>query len=241
MDKNSTITAVIPVRAGSRRLPNKNILPFGDSNLLVHKIRQLKQVKGLDTIIVSSDSDEMLEMARCEALHTGGGGISLVEIITHRRAPEYCDECTKSFNDVVEHIASSVTGDAIMWAPCVCPLTSIESYENAILKYRDLVVKKQEYDSVISAKLFKEYLFDENGPLNWNPAKHVPSQNLPEWKTIVNGFYIAPRKDMIQWRYLYGHNPYLFTLNKKEAVDIDDAEDFEVAKALLRRESNGRT
>ena len=42
--------AIIPVRAGSRRLPNKNILPFGDSNLLVHKIRQLKKVVLIDEI-----------------------------------------------------------------------------------------------------------------------------------------------------------------------------------------------
>ncbi len=57
------ITAVIPVRAGSKRLPNKNILPFGKSNLLIHKIEQLKQVNGVDKIIVSSDSEEMLKMA----------------------------------------------------------------------------------------------------------------------------------------------------------------------------------
>lgn len=54
------MTAIIPVRAGSRRLKNKNILPFGDSNLLVWKIRQLKTVESIDNIIVSSDSDIML-------------------------------------------------------------------------------------------------------------------------------------------------------------------------------------
>lgn len=219
--KKDSITAVIPVRAGSRRLPNKNILPFGGSNLLVHKIRQLKQVKGLDRIVVSSDSDEMLEMAEKEGVNT------------HKRAPEFCDERTKTFNEVVENIASSIIGDTVMWAPCVCPLTNTQSYEKAIEIYNECVIEKKEHDSVISAKLFKEYLFDEKGPLNWNPEKHVPSQQLPNWKTIVNGFYIAPRERMIEWRYLYGKNPYLFILDKKEAVDIDDAEDFEVAKALL--------
>ena len=54
MDK--TITAIIPVKGNSTRLPNKNILPFADSNLLIHKIRQLKQVEGITEIIVSSDS-----------------------------------------------------------------------------------------------------------------------------------------------------------------------------------------
>ena len=61
MDK--TITAIIPVKGNSTRLPNKNVLPFGNSNLLQHKIDQLKQVEGLHEIICSSDSDEMLQIA----------------------------------------------------------------------------------------------------------------------------------------------------------------------------------
>ena len=39
------ITAVVPVKGNSTRLPNKNILPFAESNLLEHKIYQLKEVK----------------------------------------------------------------------------------------------------------------------------------------------------------------------------------------------------
>lgn len=221
MIKDKTITAIIPVRAGSRRLPNKNILPFGDSNLLIHKIRQLKQVKDIDSIVVSSDSDEMLEMAKAE------GGV------THKRAIEYCDEQTKTFNEVVENVASSVDGEIVIWAPCVCPLTTPENYTAAIEEFHKYVLIKGKYDSVVSAKMFKEYLWDENGPVNYVPVKHVPSQQLPEWKIIVNGFYIANRQDMINWQYFYGKNPLLHILNKKESVDIDDAEDFEVAKALL--------
>ena len=63
-----TITAVVPVKKNSSRLPNKNILPFGDSNLLVHKIRQLKQIEAVNQIIVSSDSEEMLKMAEREGV-----------------------------------------------------------------------------------------------------------------------------------------------------------------------------
>ena len=221
MISNKTVTAVIPVRAGSRRLPNKNILPFGDSNLLIHKIRQLKEVEEIDNIVVSSDSDEMLNMAKAEGVDT------------HKRALEYADEKTKTFNEVVEHVASSVIGDILMWTPCVCPLTSPRNYRDALINFKKFAVENGDYDSIISAKLFKEYLFDENGPLNYNPIKHVPSQYLPEWKIIVNGFYIAKRLDMINWKYFFGKRPYLQVLTKKEAVDIDDAEDFEIAKALL--------
>jgi N-acylneuraminate cytidylyltransferase len=224
MIQNKTVVAVIPVRAGSRRLPNKNILPFGDTNLLVHKIRQLKMVPAIDHVVVSSDSDIMLSMAQNEG------------VLTHKRAPEYCDEKTKTFNEVVRNVAENVSDDILMWAPCVCPLTTVDSYTLALKIFGEKVLKAKEYDSVISGKKFKEYLFDEQGPVNWNPEHHVPSQQLPEWKTIINGFYIASRSDMIKWSYLYGKNPYVYILDKKEAVDIDDAEDFAIAKALLGME-----
>ena len=38
-----TITAIIPVRANSQRVKNKNIKPFANSNLLAIKIKQLQQ------------------------------------------------------------------------------------------------------------------------------------------------------------------------------------------------------
>ena len=154
-------------------------------------------------------------------------------VLTHKRAIEYCDEKTKTFNEVVEHVAKSVQGDILIWAPCVCPLTIPENYERAIQNLQEFVLSDNLYDSVVSAKLFKEYLWNENNPINYNPVKHVPSQQLPEWKIIVNGFYIARRQDMINWKYFYGQKPLLYILSKKESVDIDDAEDFEVAKALL--------
>ena len=91
------ITAIIPVRAGSTRLKNKNIAPFAGTNLLVNKINQLKQVREIDRIVVSSDSDLMLSMAEA------------VGADTHKRAPEFCDEKTKTFCEVVRHIAESVT------------------------------------------------------------------------------------------------------------------------------------
>ncbi len=45
------ITAIIPVRAGSTRLKNKNVAPFAGTNLLVNKINQQKQVKEINRIV----------------------------------------------------------------------------------------------------------------------------------------------------------------------------------------------
>lgn len=215
----SKITAVIPVRAGSRRLLNKNILSFGDSNLLIHKIRQLKQVKQIDEIVVSTDSDVMIEMA-------------IAEGVKYQKRPyEYCDEKSKTFNEVVEYIARTIETDILIWTPCVCPLVSVESIENAITDYKNL---STEHDSVISGALLKEYIFDENGPINFSIEKHVPSQKLPNWHTINNCFFIAKAEDMANWKFVYGKKPKIYEVSKFEAIDIDDKSDFILAESLLK-------
>lgn len=64
------ITAVVAVRKGSQRVPNKNIKPFGDSNLLQMKLNTLKQVKNIDEIVVNSDCDKMLEIGKMNDVKT---------------------------------------------------------------------------------------------------------------------------------------------------------------------------
>ena len=115
-----SITALIPVRQGSRRIKNKNVLPFADSNLLIHKIRQLKQVKEIGAIVVSSNSEDMLQMALDE-------GVSI-----HRREEKYCDEVSAPFSEVVRNICEHIAGDHVLWAPCVAPLVEPRHYEEAI-------------------------------------------------------------------------------------------------------------
>lgn len=73
-----TITAVVPVRAGSTRLKNKKVAPFTGTNLLIHKIYLLQEVKEITRIVVSSDSDMMITMA------------SSVRADIQKRTPEYC-------------------------------------------------------------------------------------------------------------------------------------------------------
>ena len=217
----SAITAIIPVREGSRRLKDKNILPFGDSNLLIHKIRQLKKVEGISEIIVSSDSQIMLEMAQSE-------GVDI-----HKRKKEFADERTKSFSELIGHLASDVGNkEHILYVPCVCPLCDEKDLANAIEVYRHKVIECGEFDSVISVRKFKEYLWDSVKPINYRTGiHHTPSQNLPEYSVVVNGFYIASREDMKKWKYFFGTRPYRVYLDLIHAIDIDTEFDYICAKA----------
>ena len=57
------ISAFIPARRNDALLENKNILPFADSDLLSHKIKQLRKCSKIEEIIVSSDSAEIGSLA----------------------------------------------------------------------------------------------------------------------------------------------------------------------------------
>ena len=218
-----TITAIIPVRAGSKRVHNKNIAPFAGSSLLEIKIKQLQHLKRVDTVLVSSDSDVMLDIA------------AKAGCVTQKRPYEYCDEQTKTFNEVCEYVASNSPGDLLIWAPCVCPNCDEYAINRGLDDYF-IKTKNNEFDSVISCRAFKEYLFDEHGPHNYVADKHVKSQDLPNWYTIVNGFYIAPKDLMVQRKYFYGYRPYLSVLSKIESIDIDDPLDFDFAEFIYKKE-----
>lgn len=214
------ITAVIPVREGSRRLKNKNVAPFAGTNLLLNKIEQLKKVPEVNKIVVTSDSDTMLEMAR-------QAGVDI-----HKRAPEFCDEKTKTFGEVVRHVAENVDGDHILWATCTSPLVFPNVYRQAISEY--IPALENGYDSLVAFERIKRYLWDDNGPLNYKLGlEHVPSQQLPDLYVVTDGILLAPREKMVEWSYFHGKHPYKFIVDKRTAVDIDDGLDLATARAWL--------
>ena len=56
--------AIIPARGGSKRLPNKNILPLADLPLLVHSINYAKANSDcIDAIYVSTDDPDIKKIA----------------------------------------------------------------------------------------------------------------------------------------------------------------------------------
>lgn len=215
---DNKITAVIPVKGKSTRLPNKNILPFGDSNLLLHKIDQLKKVEGLYDIICSSDSDEMLEIAE-------NAGIKAI-----KRPTQYADESVP-FGMFLEYICDIVEGNHVMWACATSPCVEPYLYNKAIKTYFEKLAEG--YDSLITCSPYQTYLMDEKGPLNFSMGlAHKNSEQLPMLYHFTNGINLAPTEKIREWHYNYGPNAYRLLINKREAADIDDVYDYEMAKAL---------
>ena len=64
MSANPSVVALIPSRGGSKRVPGKNVRPFGGHPMIAYTIAAASDSGVFDAIIVSTDSDEVAGIAR---------------------------------------------------------------------------------------------------------------------------------------------------------------------------------
>ncbi len=218
-----TLTAVIPVRAGSQRVPNKNIRPFGDTTLLDLKLEVLAEVEGLDRIVVNTDCDH------CEAIARRHG------VFVHRRAPEFAS--SEVTNDRHwRHLAEVTETDILMMAQVTSPLIRRSTFENAICEYREA---DSTIDSLNSVTPEKKFLWQDGKALNYDANQTPKSQDLPDIVSLNFAITIIKRQVMIDRANVVGHKPDFMTLDKIESIDIDDQLDFDFAEFVYREKGKG--
>lgn len=224
LDNGDRITAFVPVKGQSKRLVGKNLLPLGGEPLLLRKIRQLKKVKELDEIVVSSDSEAMLAVAQAE-------GVKVVS-----RPKDLADE-TREFSDFVAYVCGLVKTRHLLWACCTSPFMTENSYRNALEHY--LAALSDGYDSLITTITFQHFLLDSDGPLNFSRAEgHKNSEDLPRWELFTNGAIVCPVESARTWRYHFGPKARRYSVSQLEALDIDTEFDYEVCRGLIRGMAN---
>jgi len=212
------VSALIAVRSGSVRVKNKNIRTFNDSTLLELKIKQLQSVKEINDVVVNSNSDEMLSIAKNLGARTV-------------KRDDYYASNTISMSSVFEHMAKNMDCENILYANCTNPLVSTNSYSDAI---RIFLNNTSAYDSLVSCHDIKEFLYLDGKALNYDPMNQPRSQDLPNVVALNFAISIISKSDMIKNRNIIGMNPYFYKLNEVESLDIDTPLDFFIAEKLYQ-------
>jgi CMP-N-acetylneuraminic acid synthetase len=210
------ITAVVAVRKGSQRVPNKNIKPFGDSNLLQMKLDTLKQVKNIDEIVVNSDCDKMLEIGKMN------------DVKTHKR-DDYFASSKATNSEFHGHIAEVTKTDSIFLAPVCSPFVSVESHEKSVDYYLN-----NSFDSVTSVTEVKNHLWLNGKPLNYDLDNVPNSQDLPDVVKLNYGISIVDREIMKTKNRIVGNNPGFYKLDEIESIDVDTPFDWIVAETIYK-------
>lgn len=217
------IKALIPVRSGSKRVKNKNIRPFAGSNLLEIKINQLKRIKRLDGIVVNSNDDEMLSIAKN------------LGVETVKRDEYYAGDNVT--NEMYKNIAQNCNSDIIMYTNVTSPCIKDSTIETAIDFY---FANNDKFDSVNTAHYIKEFLWLDGKPINYKLEKTPKSQDLPDIMALNFAINIIKRERLIELSHYVGRTPYLYPVDKIEAIDIDDMIDFEFAEFMYKKIKEGK-
>lgn len=213
------ICGLIAVRSGSERIHNKNIRPFANTSLLEIKLEQAKNTTLLKNVFVSSDSDEMLNIAR------------RYKAIPLKRDPYFATN-TVPMNLAYEYMAKQLTCEHIAYLHVTSPLLKKSTLEKCIETYIKL---ENNFDSLCTVSKVQEYLWKDNKPLNYDPNAHPRSQDLPDVYSLNFAVNIISRKKMIKRKNIVGQNFYPFIMDKEESVDIDTELDFKIAEFIYQQ------
>lgn len=223
------ILAVIPARSGSKRIPKKNIKEFCGKPLIAWPLSILKSGSIADEIIVSTDSEEIAEIAQ-----------KFGAKVPFMRPNELADDFTGTAA-VVKHAVEWYLKNigSIQYVLTVYPTAvflSKNDIENAfnILQSCDceIVFSGTEYPFPIQRAVY----LDEQQRVSMFQPEHYSSrsQDLVKAYHDAGQFYFSKLSAVQNNISPFSNASRMLVLPRYRVVDIDTLEDFELAQRLFR-------
>ncbi|BAT72262.1 N-acylneuraminate cytidylyltransferase [Thermosulfidibacter takaii ABI70S6] len=228
MFRGKTYIAIIPARGGSKRLPNKNILPLAGKPLVAWTIEAALDSKYLDEIILSSDDEKILEIGKSYG-------------ITSIKRPHYlADDTAKTVDVILYHLELiEPEPDYTVLLQPTSPLRTSKHIDEAIEwlseKNADAVISVSEIGFPIE---WCNVLPEDKNLVNFIKDEHlnVRSQDLPKRYRINGAIYVVKtEKFMKHQTFFLKKNVYAYVMDRISSVDIDDQFDFLFAEFLITK------
>ena len=209
------IVSVILARGGSKGIPKKNILDVKGRPLISYTIQASNQ-SIVDETWVSSDSDEILEIAK------------QFNARVIKRPDEISGDSSKS-EDALKHFTSNVHYDIMVFIQPTSPLITYHYINAGINKLLD-----ENYDSVFTA--YKEHWiprWEENKPHNWDINNRPMRQDVNELWVENGAFYITTKEAFEKSNLRYSGNIGILEMKQSESFQIDTYDDIKIIENLL--------
>lgn len=215
------VVAFVPIKLNSERLPQKNIRPFTNGRPLISYI--------LDTLTKVDNVDDAYVYCSDESIRT-----YLPEGMRFLRRNPYYDLPTTPFNEVLISFAKRVEADVYALTHATAPFIQAASIQAGVR-----AVQSGDYDSAVAVTKLQEFLWKENRPLNYEPDQIPRTQDLEPIYAETCGLYVFTRDLILNRHRRIGDAPYLLEVSKIEALDINDALDFQIADAVYQMIGRG--
>jgi CMP-N-acetylneuraminic acid synthetase len=220
------ITALVPMKGHSERVPNKNLRLFCGKPLCHWIISSLQQSHYVKDIVVDTDSPEIAEDLRYDF-----GRVRIID------RPNEIRGDSVSMNAIIAYDLSQARGEHFLQTHSTNPLLTTGTIDKGIeLYFRNLGT----YDSLFAVTRHNARFYRKDGsPINHDPRELLRTQDLPSVFEENSNLYIFSKESFKgSDNKRIGLKPYLFEMNRFEAIDIDDEDDFLLAELLCRAKLN---
>ncbi len=224
------VTAFLPCRAGSQRVPHKNTRPFADrgDGLLGIKLDQLLDCRAFDSVVLSTNDDAVEAIAQPYLARAGG------RLRVDRRPDHLCSSAT-STDEVVAYVPSIIGEGDVVWTHVTSPFFGADDYAAALAAYRAARAAGT-HDSLMGVTVLHTFLWDESGPINYDREreKWPRTQTLRPLYEVNSAIFIADAGTYRARGDRIGARPVLHAIPKEKTADVDWEEDFAIAAELWR-------
>lgn len=204
----------MPIKLKNERCPGKNTKLLGEKPLLQYELDSLKST-GLCSEINVYCSDEAIVSF-------------LPEGVNFLKRPKELDLPTSNFTQIFSTFMSEKDADIYVYAHATAPFITVETMKQCIE-----AVKSGEYDSAFCAVKLQDYLWQDGQPLNFDATNLPRTQDLKPIYQETSGVYVFTKEVFQQYKRRIGVKPFIKEVTFKEAVDIDNPEDFDLAEVML--------
>lgn len=225
-------------RGGSKGVPNKNIRPLVGKPLIHYTLEAAIQSKISSSIVVTSDSDEILKVAS-----------SINGVMTLKRPAELATD-TISKLPAIRHAVTEVEkvkGNPFDYIIDLDPTSPLRQVEDIVKSFE--YFKNSKFENLITACPARrspyfnlvELSVDGRVELSKTPSKPITCrQDSPPCFDMNASIYIWKRNVLFSIERVIDKNTGLFVMDPDRSVDIDHPIDFEIVELLMKkREQQG--
>ena len=225
------LIALLPMKANSERIKNKNLKSLCGQPLFFYIADTLRKINTIKKLVINTDSEEISNIAKerysnwvqihIRPINLRGDEVSMNKIINY-------DVNKLGLNNI--YLQTHSTN----------PLLREETLNSAIKKFSKYFLNN-ENSSLFSANLLKSRLYDDKLlPINHDPSNLMRTQDLKSIFEENSCFYIFYGATFVKNYHRISKNPYVFPMarNSVESIDIDDKEDWLLAQQIISSLTN---
>ena len=216
--------ALIPARGGSKGILRKNIKLFNKKPLIYWTIKQALESKFVDRVIVSTDDEEIADIAR-----------SFSAEVPFLRPKKFSEDHSPGIEPVLHALESLPDIDDVLLLQPTSPLRRTLDIDE-IFKIRSKYNTKSAVSISLSNKNI-DLFFNINSqniisPFSKN-SKMLPRQKYQNFYILNGALYLAKREFIFKYKSFIASSTIGYIMPEENSIDIDNPLDWKIAEFLM--------